>query len=113
VRSRLRPPALLRADPLEMHVTVAPAGNLDPNMTDTASSTERRANPHLRAVFVEAYDLLAPFFDPANAWGGKTHEHLAYRALHERFPDMSAEDVFIMVAAAKRVFGSGGRPASP
>jgi len=90
-----------------------PADNLEPTMTDSASSTERRANLHLRAVFVEAYDLLAPFFDPANAWGGKTHEHLAYRALHERFPDMSADDVFIMVTAVKRVSGSGGKPASP
>lgn len=82
-------------------------------MTDPLSGTERRANPQLRAVFVEAYDLLVPFFDPANAWGGKTHEHLAYRALHERFPDMSADDVFILVTAAKRVLGSGGKPASP
>ncbi|MBL8477823.1 MAG: hypothetical protein JNK59_00820 [Sterolibacteriaceae bacterium] len=82
-------------------------------MTDPASGAERRANPHLRAVFVEAYELLAPFFDPATTWGGKTHEHLAYRALHERFPDMSADDVFIMVTAVKRVSGSGGKPASP
>jgi hypothetical protein len=71
---------------------------------------ERRANVKIRQLFVDAYDVLEPFFDSANAWGGHTHEHLAFRALHERFPDLSGEEVFIIVAAAKRVFGSGGRP---
>ena len=71
---------------------------------------ERRSNLRLREIFVEAYDVVEPFFDPKNTWGGHTHEHLAYRALHERFPDMSAEEVMIIVIAAKRVFGSGGNP---
>ncbi len=80
-------------------------------MTDPASGAERRANPHLRKVFVEAYDVLKPFFDPANDWGGQTHEHLAYRALHEQFPGLAAQEVFVLVAAAKRVFHGGGLPA--
>ena len=54
--------------------------------------------------------MVEPFFDPTNTWGGHTHEHLAFRALHERFPDLSAEEVLIIVIAAKRVFGSGGKP---
>lgn len=72
---------------------------------------DRRGNPRLRGIFVEVYDLLQPFFDEANAWAGHGHEHLAYRALHERFPDLSGEEVFMLVAAAKRVFASGGPPA--
>lgn len=82
-------------------------------MTDAVSDPdfqERRINLRLRSLFVEAYDLLEPFFDPGKLWGGQTHEHLALRALHERFPDLSGEEVFIIVAAAKRVFGAGGRP---
>lgn len=82
-------------------------------MAESVGGTERRSNPRLRSVFVDAYELLAPFFDPANAWGGQTHEHLAFRALHERFPDLTPDDVFILVAAAKHVFGSGRKPASP
>jgi hypothetical protein len=78
---------------------------------DAGAPAERRTNPRLRQVFVEAYDVVEPFFNPDNAWGGHTHEHLAFRALHERFPDLSGEEVFIIVMAAKRVFGSGGRPA--
>jgi len=38
------------------------------------------------------------------------HEHLAFRALHERFPKLSAEEVLVIVTAAKRVFGAGGKP---
>ncbi len=79
----------------------------------SGTQDERRKSPELRTVFVEAYDVIRPFFDESNSWAGRTHEHLAYRALHERFPDLSGEQVFIIIAAAKRVFGSGGRPAPP
>lgn len=82
-------------------------------MTDTDSAGERRGNPELRTIFVQAYDVLRPFFDEANSWAGHTHEHLAYRALHENFPQLSVQEVFIIVTAAKRVFGSGDHPAPP
>ncbi len=81
-------------------------------MNDTSTDAERRSNPRLREVFVKAYDVLLPFFDPANNWGGQTHEHLAYRALHEQFPDLSSDDVFILVTAAKRVFSTSNKPAA-
>ena len=81
-------------------------------MTDEPSSAagEQRTQVHIRKIFVEAYDIIEPFFDPRNAWGGQTHEHLAFRALHERFPHLTGEEVLIIVLAAKRVFGSGGKP---
>lgn len=82
-------------------------------MNDPVATADRRASPQLRAIFVEAYDVLAPFFDPANTWAGLTHEHFAYLALRERFPQLSIQEVSILVAAAKRVFHSGGRPADP
>lgn len=82
-------------------------------MTDPVTGAERRASPQLRTIFVEAYDVLQPFFDPANSWGGQTHEHLAYRALHEQFPDLSAHDVFTLVSAARRVFSTTGKPVAP
>ncbi|MDP2822996.1 MAG: hypothetical protein Q8O52_10000 [Sulfuritalea sp.] len=81
-------------------------------MTDPVTGADRRANPQLRAIFIEAYEVLAPFFDRANTWGGQTHEHLAYRALHEQFPSLSTQEVFVLVAATRRVFSSGGRPAN-
>ncbi len=75
-----------------------------------ASGKERRRDVEVRALFVEAYDILEPFFDPANSWAGHGHEHLAYRALHERFPQLSGDQVFIIVDAARRVFANGGKP---
>lgn len=73
---------------------------------------ERRQDVEIREIFVEAYEVLEPFFNPDNQWGGHSHEHLAYRALHERFPKLSGDQVFTMVEAAKRVFSGGGKPAA-
>ncbi|MDK9726360.1 MAG: hypothetical protein OEL88_15950 [Sterolibacteriaceae bacterium MAG5] len=80
-------------------------------MTDTTSGDEKRRDVEIRQLFVEAYDILEPFFDPANQWAGHGHEHLAYRALHEHFPKLSGDQIFIIVDAARRVFASGGKPA--
>lgn len=82
-------------------------------MTDPAVTEDRRTNPQLRSIFVKAYDVLQPFFDPANNWGGQTHEHLAYRALHEQFPELSTQEVFVLVSAARRVFSTTGKPVAP
>jgi hypothetical protein len=82
-------------------------------MTDSVTGVERRANPQVRTIFVDAYEVLKPFFDPANNWGGQTHEHLAYRALHEQFPGLSNQDVFTLVSAARRVFSTTGKPVAP
>lgn len=79
-------------------------------MTTVDGGEERRVNLEMRERFVEIYDILEPFFDPANAWAGHTHEHLAFHALHERFPDLSGEQVMVIVIAAKRVFNAGGKP---
>jgi hypothetical protein len=79
-------------------------------MTDPVSGQERRTNPQLRTIFTEAYEVLLPFFDPANSWGGQTHEHLAYRTLHEQFPSLSTQEVFTLVEAARRVFSHDGKP---
>jgi hypothetical protein len=69
---------------------------------------ERRRDLELREIFDEAYDVLEPFFSPDNQWNGHTHEHLAFRALHERFPRLTADQVLTLVTAAKRVFAGGG-----
>ena len=82
-------------------------------MIDPASGADRRANPQLRSIFVEAYDVLQPFFDPANTWAGQTHEHLAHLALHEQFPSLSPQELFVLVEAARRVFSAGGKPVAP
>ncbi|MDP2811808.1 MAG: hypothetical protein Q8O34_16845 [Rhodocyclaceae bacterium] len=80
-------------------------------MAESDEQKERRVSVELREIFVVAYEVVEPFLDPKNSWGGQTHEHLAYRTVHERFPQLTGEDVFIIISAAKRVYASGGRPA--
>jgi hypothetical protein len=67
-------------------------------------STDRRTRHDLRVIFSEAFEMLSPFFALHNGWGShSSHEHLAYRALKERFPMLSAQDCVMLVMTAKRV----------
>jgi len=81
-------------------------------MEDASEPVERRREPEIRALFVEAYEILEPFFDPQNRWAGHTHEHLAFRTLHEHFPQLSPQQVQTIVEAARRVFATGAAPAA-
>jgi hypothetical protein len=71
---------------------------------------ERRKHPGVRAIFPAACEALRPFFDQANRWEGQSHEHLAYRTLKEQFPELDAQESFIVVTTAKRLFASGKYP---
>ncbi len=82
-------------------------------MSDTPSSAERRTNTQLRTILPAAFEALRPFFEAANQWEGQSHEHLAYHTLKEHFPELSSQDVFIVVATSRRIFASGKFPASP
>jgi hypothetical protein len=83
-------------------------------MSIEAPPPERRARNDLRAIFVEAFEMLAPFFSQQNGWGStSSHDHLAYRALKERFPMLSAQDCLVLVMTAKRLLPQGrplGKP---
>lgn len=69
----------------------------------TWDGAERRNNSELRAVFDEAYALIAPFLDPGSAWGGQAMQHMALRTLRDSFPKLSAEQAHILIVAAMRV----------
>lgn len=66
--------------------------------------TERRKYHHVRAIFEDACQLISPFFAKENRWGNATLDHLAYRVLRENYPELSFEEVHVLVVAAKRVF---------
>jgi hypothetical protein len=82
-------------------------------MSDLRDTTERRTQPALRAVFPAAFEALRPFFDPATQWAGQTHEHLALRTLKEQFPQLSAQECFVAVTTAKRLFATGNYAPTP
>lgn len=84
-----------------MDQTETTAGN-------TRTDPERRQHHRLRAIFEEALDIVEPFFAPENQWSNHGLDHLAYRTLREHFPDMSFEEVRVLVVAAKRIFDARG-----
>ena len=65
---------------------------------------ERRVNLRLRQIFDDAVELVAPFFDSNNSWGGHSLEHFAFRVLREHYPDLSSGEVHVFVSAAKQVY---------
>lgn len=77
-----------------------------PSLTSNSGGVERRKHLRVREVFDEAITLIEPFFAPENQWGSRSLDHLAYRTLRDRYPDMSYDEVHVLVVAARRVFAS-------
>ena len=73
-------------------------------------SDERRTNTPLRAIFPAAFEALRPFFETTNQWEGQSHDHLAYHTLKEHFPELSTQDVYIVVTTTRRLYASGKVP---
>ena len=82
-------------------------------MSDTCATSERRTNDALRLIFPVVCEALRPFFDATNHWQGQSHEHLAYRTLKERFPELSGQDSFVAVTTVKRLFATDKFPPAP
>lgn len=78
----------------------------NPSLASNTGGVERRKHLRVREVFDEAITLIEPFFAPENQWGSRSLDHLAYRTLRDHYPDMSYDEVHVLVVAARRVFGS-------
>ena len=74
--------------------------------TPAASSPERRRYDHVREIFAEASALIAPFFAKENRWGNSTLDHLAYRVIRDRYPELTFEEVHVLIVASRRVYGA-------
>jgi len=67
-----------------------------------------RGLPKESLIFPPPYEAVRPFFDPRTQWGhGGRQEILAYRTLKDHFPELSAQEVFLVVVTAKRLFSHG------
>lgn len=82
-------------------------------MSNLPAASDRRVNPGLRLIFTEVCETLRPFFEPAGRWHNQSHEHLAYRCVREQFPQLGAQESFVVVAAAKRLWLQGRFPPAP
>lgn len=60
---------------------------------------DRRQDPRLRCIFKDACEVIAPFIDPHNRWGGQSLDSLAFRAVRDRFPELPAESVRVLIQA--------------
>lgn len=63
---------------------------------------DRRTEHQLRDIFERVYDVLAPFMDPKNSWGGQSPSRLAFHTVRDRFPELPAEAVRVLVEACLR-----------
>lgn len=73
-------------------------------MSDDPNTAERRQNPRLRALFEQAYALIAPFYARENTWLGRPQTSLAYHTLRDHLPELSEEEAHIIVLAVARAW---------
>ena len=79
------------------------------SIQETSSQQDRRQHHHVREIFEDACQLIAPFFATENRWGNATLDHLAYRVIREHYPELAFGEVHVLVVAAKRLH-SGHTP---
>lgn len=75
----------------------------------TQGIAERRVNSHLREIFDGACAVTAPFFDPAQGWGGMSLTMYARQALRERYPNLTQQDIAILFSAVQRYHREANR----
>jgi hypothetical protein len=74
--------------------------------TEAGPAGERRTNSNLREIFEEACRVTAPFFDPAQGWGGKSLTMYARQTLRETFSNLSQQEVAILFSSVQRFHNS-------
>jgi hypothetical protein len=79
---------------------------------DAGARPERRKYPHLRAIYDEARQHIDHLFrghrDPASG----PMDRIAHRIIQQRYPNLSNEDIRILVGAIERVhqvFATAGK----
>lgn len=73
-----------------------------PSQQGSAGGEDKRVHAHLRVVFETACQITAPFFDPAQGWGGKSLTLYARQALREKYPDLTQQDIAFLFSAIQR-----------
>ena len=75
----------------------------DSNQKDTPSDSEdRRANAYLRVTFESACRITAPFFDSESGSVSSSHTVYARQTLREAYPDLTQQDLAILLSAVQR-----------
>ncbi len=64
--------------------------------------TERRLNSKLRVLFPEARAWLHARFHAHDDWAGTSEDYVALRLVHQRYPELTATEVRVLVTAIGR-----------
>ncbi|MFA5081303.1 MAG: hypothetical protein WC474_02005 [Hydrogenophilaceae bacterium] len=69
--------------------------------TDTTNTptTDRRVNGKLRAVYDDAAEHLHHLFKEHDDWVGSSIDYAALRMVHERYADLTADEVRTLVTS--------------
>jgi hypothetical protein len=67
-----------------------------------ACLSERRRHPHLRAIYEEVRGRINHFFHTGTEWANSPMDYLAHRIVHEAYPNLTSQDVRILVTAIER-----------
>lgn len=75
-----------------------------------AQVQEQRIDDALRRIFVEAFNIAAPYMDDQGQWLSQAHECLANEALLRRFPSLKDMRLMAVLATISGVRSSGRVP---
>jgi hypothetical protein len=78
----------------------------------TAGVNDRRVQHDLRLIFDNACRITAPFFDPAQSWGGSSLTMYARQTLREAYPELTQQEIAILLSGVAR-FHKGAAKNNP
>jgi hypothetical protein len=77
--------------------------------TEAGGDKERRARHNLRLIFDNACRITAPFFDPAQSWGGSSLTMYARQTLRETYPELTQQEIAILFSGVARFHGQSAK----
>ncbi len=84
--------------------------NLDSNAgPETYAANDRRTQHNLRRIFDDACRITAPFFDPAQSWGGSSLTMFARQTLREAYPELTQQEIAILFSGVARFHGEAAK----
>jgi hypothetical protein len=69
---------------------------------ETYAVDDRRTQHNLRRIFDDACRITAPFFDPAQSWGGSSLTMYARQTLRDAYPELTQQEIAILFSGVAR-----------
>ena len=69
---------------------------------ETGGVNDRRVQHNLRLIFENACRITAPFYDPAQSWGGSSLTMYARQTLREAYPELTQQEIALLLSGVAR-----------